>query len=337
MDGMGLGVEYDPETGEPLPDEDDILLDRAQLPTRVNIKGSEFHIPVSTSMPNSQESRDRCTRPPASGEDEPATDAPPKLSYMVHEDTPLGETKSSFHSGSMMFSQSPPDATFGQRGRQDAAEVALSRQLRQQEEQMARQASELAALRQELAAARAGAPSPTSHAAPLGGGFPLPPPPPAELAAPASTPAPAPAPAPATAPGVKSQAILSASDEANALMQKHRAQLRRLFDNYATGGSVIFASFLELCADFDLYPTFLDKDGIQACFRIGTSNGAHANFDNFVAALYQLASDALSKKMFQDIYPRDVDKVGVLLTLWALADPAKLEEVQNRRRLKSAT
>jgi hypothetical protein len=54
----------------------------------------------------------------------------------------------------------------------------------------------------------------------------------------------------------------------------------------------------------------------------------------FTGALYEVAMHSLSKEMFRELYPTDVEKVRVLLTLWGVADPQKLEQVNVRRRLQ---
>jgi hypothetical protein len=60
----------------------------------------------------------------------------------------------------------------------------------------------------------------------------------------------------------------------------------------------------------------------------------NVDFEGFTSALYQVAIFALSKDMYRDLYPRDSDKVQVLLNLWGVADPEKLAQINMRRRLE---
>jgi hypothetical protein len=55
--------------------------------------------------------------------------------------------------------------------------------------------------------------------------------------------------------------------ECTSLFRKNRVALQALFNTYASDDHVSLEQFFSLCSDFDLFPTFLNKDGILACFR----------------------------------------------------------------------
>jgi len=317
-------------------EEEEHPLERAQLDTRVNIRGSEFHIPLSESMPSTEEAHARCIRPPAlqeTGETKTAVSSTPHIASFS---TATMETKVPLKVAPTYIPSSSPVEHLPQ-----SARIELQRkdqQLAEQESIVTRQRRELDEMKREIERLRAQVSAKTQETPDV-----VPPPPPTTAGTNEFPPQKLMdhhvLSSNNTIPGEfggAPPAIAKASNEASALINQHRAQLRKLFDSYANGGSIVFASFLELAVDFDLHPTFLDKAEIQLCFDTGTSSSTHATFDDFVSALYQLANDALSKKMFEGLYPRDVDKVGVVLTLWGLADPQKLAQIMSRKRLLNA-
>ena len=63
-------------------------------------------------------------------------------------------------------------------------------------------------------------------------------------------------------PSVTSQPVSGMSNEAAALFRKNRSALQALFDTYATGDMVSLEQFFSMCSDFDLFPTFVNRDGV---------------------------------------------------------------------------
>ena len=63
-------------------------------------------------------------------------------------------------------------------------------------------------------------------------------------------------------PSVASQPVSGMSNEAAALFRKNRSALQALFDTYATGDMVSLEQFFSMCSDFDLFPTFVNRDGV---------------------------------------------------------------------------
>ena len=57
------------------------------------------------------------------------------------------------------------------------------------------------------------------------------------------------------------------SDEARGLLRRSRPALQSLFDTYSNNNLVTLKQFFRLCADFDLYPTFLTRAGVKKCFE----------------------------------------------------------------------
>ena len=152
-------------------------------------------------------------------------------------------------------------------------------------------------------------------------------------------------------PAIKKQSIVTPSvtlpqsisdamaPEAAVLFRKNRASLQSLYDTYASGSSVDGAegvygisleSFAGMCSDFDLFPTFLNKEGIVTCFERASNNGS-VNFEEFTNALYEVALYSLSKSTFQELYPTAESKVNVMLNLWGLADTQRLAVINSRR------
>eukprot|EP00947_MAST-08B_sp_MAST-8B-sp1_P001186 g1186.t1 len=98
---------------------------------------------------------------------------------------------------------------------------------------------------------------------------------------------------------------------------------------------------LRMCQDYDVNPTFLTKDEVRMVFSdtvqvmggwgsassSGNDSGPGLGYEEFVEALSRIAIEALSKPVFSHLYPTEVDKVGVLLEMWGVADPLKLQHI----------
>ena len=113
------------------------------------------------------------------------------------------------------------------------------------------------------------------------------------------------------------------------LFQKHNGPLTEVFAHYSSDSLLKVQSILELATDFDILPTFLSQRELEVLFR---SLGATANgidFVGFIDFLANCAFDALSKGSFAQLYPTDEAKVVVLLEMWGLGDPAKLQKIQS--------
>ena len=99
---------------------------------------------------------------------------------------------------------------------------------------------------------------------------------------------------------------------------------------------------LRMCQDYDLHPTFLTKAEVRMAFsdtvRVmggrggaspsGGGGGPGLGYEEFVEALSRIAIVALSKPVFSHLYPAEADKIGVLLEMWGVADPLKLQQIQ---------
>jgi hypothetical protein len=57
------------------------------------------------------------------------------------------------------------------------------------------------------------------------------------------------------------------SEEAKGMLRRSRPALQSLFDTYSNKNVVTLKQFFRLCADFDLYPTFLTRAGVKKCFE----------------------------------------------------------------------
>ena len=58
-------------------------------------------------------------------------------------------------------------------------------------------------------------------------------------------------------------------------------------------------------------------------------------FTGFIDALRITAVVALSKKTFKSLYPTEASKVHVLLSLWGVGDPLKLEQLRSAHQQKA--
>ena len=111
----------------------------------------------------------------------------------------------------------------------------------------------------------------------------------------------------------------------------------QVFNHYATSGSVTAVTMLRMCQDYDISPTFIHKSEIRSAIadtmRVMGPGEASAGtggltMDGFVEALARVAIVALSKPVFSHLYPTEADKIGVLLEMWGVADPLKLQQIQ---------
>jgi len=127
------------------------------------------------------------------------------------------------------------------------------------------------------------------------------------------------------------------ADEIRRLFDQYAEPLGQVFDFYSQDQRIIgLSNFIQLGIDFDLYPTFVDKAEMRSCFQEAqlkfTSQSDTLSYDGFIDALYLLAVVSLSKKTFSNLYPTDAEKVNVLLGLWGLGDPLKLEQIKGKHR-----
>ena len=156
---------------------------------------------------------------------------------------------------------------------------------------------------------------------------------------------------PITTPGPAQEARVDTPNEqaiARGANREQDAKVQKLFDQYREPLSQVFnfyspdrdtldlSSFIQMGMDFDLYPTFVDKAELRNCFQEAqlkfSSQSDTVGYSGFVDALYLLAVASLSKKAFSNLYPTDSEKVNVLLGLWGLGDPLKLEQVKGKHR-----
>lgn len=94
-----------------------------------------------------------------------------------------------------------------------------------------------------------------------------------------------------------------------------------------------------MAQEFDIAPTFLRKSELRNLFRAAAATHAAAQrpaaallFPGFVELLGLTALAALSKPTFVHLYPTAEAKVAVLLEMWGVADPSKLEEIVSKGR-----
>ncbi len=80
---------------------------------------------------------------------------------------------------------------------------------------------------------------------------------------------------------------------------------------------------------FDMCPTFINKKELRVVFNesLGSGKGEVLSYPGFVDALARTALVSLSKPSFEHLYPSAKEKVSVLLEMWGVGDPRRLEEV----------
>lgn len=136
---------------------------------------------------------------------------------------------------------------------------------------------------------------------------------------------------------------------ATLMLNKHSHQLQEVFDYYAqgtgaAGGKKLIVlgaqgerrGLLRLANDYDVCPTFLTKRDVKTLYM------AICKFGNFqpsqgidqaglVRVLGLMAVHALSKPSFQHLYPTNQSKITVMLEMWGLGAPAKLQGIRQGR------
>ena len=88
---------------------------------------------------------------------------------------------------------------------------------------------------------------------------------------------------------------------------------------------------MRLAHDFDVCPAMLTKREVKQLFSAvcrfrGSMQGV--DYDDLVRVLGLMAVTALNKPSFHHLYPTNQSKVTVLLEMWGLADPIKLQVVR---------
>ncbi len=124
----------------------------------------------------------------------------------------------------------------------------------------------------------------------------------------------------------------SGTNESSALFARFSQPLHLVFKYYAgsAGGALTLEQYMRLGQDYDLYPTFLNKNELKKCFVEAARGHDTLVFTGFIDALRITAVVALSKKTFKSLYPTEASKVHVLLSLWGVGDPLKLEQLRSR-------
>ena len=127
------------------------------------------------------------------------------------------------------------------------------------------------------------------------------------------------------------------TDESGALFAKFAQPLHLVFKYYAgsSGGALTLEQYMRLGQDYDLYPTFLNKSELKKCFVEAARGHDTLVFTGFIDALRITAVVALSKKTFKSLYPTEASKVHVLLSLWGVGDPLKLEQLRSAHQQKA--
>ena len=70
---------------------------------------------------------------------------------------------------------------------------------------------------------------------------------------------------------------------------------------------------------------------MEGVLKISGNTGTGLDKDWYIRLLGLMAVRALSKPSFQHLYPTYQAKVSVLLEMWGLADPVKLNMVRQQR------
>jgi hypothetical protein len=330
----GWKIKYDDELGQPyylntLTDErqdyepqDIACLPRPVEASRVNIVGSPFCVTISDHLPSAaSEKRLRAHRPAApndsindmkQGEIDTKTDAPSSFT-------------SSTLSSAMSYGSPAPGPAPGTPSNHELE--AKARQLQQWEDSIRRQQEELQQEKQRFQQGGNYSNSPNNYpSTPLGG---------ASKAASKTEEPPIVTPsvrqpvniaakAPAAAPAAPAAAAAAASGdtmtpEASSLFRKNRQALQSLYDTYASNSDGLsLESFFSMCSDFDLFPTFLNRDGIVTCYGRACKSGGSINFEEFTNALYEVAMHSLSKSTFQELYPTPESKVSTIVSIFTV-------------------
>jgi len=118
-----------------------------------------------------------------------------------------------------------------------------------------------------------------------------------------------------------------------ALFDKHSVTLSRVFEYYQElNGTQEFqlTDVIQMCQDYDIAPTFMSRKEIRDLYSEinRKTNQSALSYETFVELLAQIAVTSLSDPMFAHLYTTNIKKVNVLLTMWKVADPIKLQEIQ---------
>ena len=202
---------------------------------------------------------------------------------------------------------------------------------------------------------RGGGPAGAAGSAPAStavtpGGVPTLSSPPTRAPAAASGPSPAPA---APAPGGAADAGDAPAElfqpEVMALFDNFTKPLIKLFKFYADCGSgpsagMTASAFLRLCKDYMVVPTFTSKSEVKSIFAATAVThglmqpGAKAStkdkttaltFAAFTEAVGRMALVCLSRPAFASLYRTPRDKVLVVLEMWGLGDPKRLQQIKS--------
>mmetsp|Transcript_24723 Transcript_24723/g.40104 ORF Transcript_24723/g.40104 Transcript_24723/m.40104 type:complete len:922 (-) Transcript_24723:1492-4257(-) len=136
---------------------------------------------------------------------------------------------------------------------------------------------------------------------------------------------------PRAAPKTNSQTKVSNLDHSLvALYDKHSVVLSRVFEYYRNQNKngIALEDLINLCQDYDITPTFISRKEIRELFMEITGIDAAMRYEQFIEILTNIAIYSLSKPMFAHLYSTNLSKVNVLLTMWGVADPIKLSEIQ---------
>ena len=131
--------------------------------------------------------------------------------------------------------------------------------------------------------------------------------------------------------------LAGGTEESKALFARFTQPLNLVFKYYAgsSAGVLTLEQYMRLGQDYDLYPTFLNKSELKKCFVEAARGHQTLVFTGFIDALRITAVLALSKKTFKALYPTEASKVHVLLSLWGVGDPLKLEQLRSRHQQRS--
>ena len=123
--------------------------------------------------------------------------------------------------------------------------------------------------------------------------------------------------------------------------------LIKLFKFYAEGGGaggMTVSSFLRLCKDYMVVPTFTSKSEVKGIFaataithglmppgsKASTKDKTTAlTFAAFTEAVGRMALVCLSRPAFAALYRTPTDKVLVVLEMWGLGDPKRLQQIKS--------
>ena len=128
----------------------------------------------------------------------------------------------------------------------------------------------------------------------------------------------------------------SGDSDCDALFARFKQPLVLVFKYYAgsNGASMTLDQFMRIGQDYDLYPTFLTKAELNSFFVQAAQGHQSLVYAGFVDALRITAVVALGKKSFKNLYPSNSSRVHVLLSLWGVGDPMKLEQLKSMHQMR---